>query len=136
MFRWPVLQVPGLSRSGLLSRARLSAAVPSISDQGSPQPSSLFVTFLVLLFYLLPPGPPEVAQHKSIPLREPWGALLAGSALGKSGKNWLVWVEVPVTTSAQPSPAQPSCLPSGRPSFLSALPSFSLSPSFVGNFRS
>lgn len=119
MFRRPVLQVPGLSRSGLLSRARLSAAVPSISDQGSPQPSRLFVTFLILLFYLLPPGPPEVAQHKSIPLREPWGTLLAGSALGKSGKNWLVWLEVPVATSAQPSSAH---LPSLGPAFLPFCP--------------
>lgn len=51
MFRWSVLPVPGLSRSGLLSRTGLSAAVPSVARAA--------VTYLMIL---------EGVQQENIPL--------------------------------------------------------------------
>lgn len=55
MFRWSVLQVPGLARTGLLSRTGLSAAVPSVTRAT--------VTCLMV---------GEVVPHESIPLENLW----------------------------------------------------------------
>lgn len=94
MCRWSVLQVPGLSRSGLLSRTGLSAAVPWAARTA--------VTYLMV---------PKVVQHESVPLENLRERCCLDVLLGKFRRKWLMWPERSLCSAFAPAQVSPpACL--------------------------